>query len=347
MISKIHLKNFQGYSEFKLELSPTVTTIVGDSDRGKSAVLRALRWVAMNKPTGTSFIKHGEKQCTATARIDDIDIRRLRSKAENLYQMRQKSKVQKFASFKNDVPGPIADLINIGPINFQGQHDAPFMFSLTAGETSKALNQIVDLSIIDRSLSFLASNLTSAKQEQTTLSKLWEEAVAEVNKLAYVNRLDADYSKIEKLDKSINHQSNEIEDLHDDIEYLVHMHKESSQNANCIEAGTVIIKRAEAVHAQAKIIARLTALITDVEQCEKSIGIEIPDITALDKHFAAAALCRETYRRAGGVYHSARDQFLGVTELVAELESMQEQLTDAMGDTCPLCGQPTDIYGEI
>ena len=55
MIQSVHIQNFQSHKNSTLEFSPGVNIIVGTSDSGKTAIIRALRWVVWNRPSGDSL----------------------------------------------------------------------------------------------------------------------------------------------------------------------------------------------------------------------------------------------------------------------------------------------------
>lgn len=57
---KLRIQNFQAHKDTTIEFD-RIATIVGPSDIGKSAVLRALKWVAKNEPKGISFVRDGDK----------------------------------------------------------------------------------------------------------------------------------------------------------------------------------------------------------------------------------------------------------------------------------------------
>ncbi len=50
MLERLAFRSLQNLADFKLELDPQITTIVGPSDAGKSACLRGLRWLCLNQP---------------------------------------------------------------------------------------------------------------------------------------------------------------------------------------------------------------------------------------------------------------------------------------------------------
>lgn len=58
---KLRIQNFQAHKDTTIEFDRITTIVGGPSDTGKSAVLRALKWVVKNEPKGTSFIRDGDK----------------------------------------------------------------------------------------------------------------------------------------------------------------------------------------------------------------------------------------------------------------------------------------------
>ena len=58
MIKQINIKNFQSHKSTQLKLDPGVNVIVGSSDSGKTAIIRAYLWVVDNRPLGNAFVSH-------------------------------------------------------------------------------------------------------------------------------------------------------------------------------------------------------------------------------------------------------------------------------------------------
>ena len=85
-IKSLELKNFQSHKNLKIDFSPNVTSIIGPSDVGKSAIIRALRWIVFNRPAGDAFIQHGTKQAEVIIQVEKDTIIRTKGK-ENLYKI--------------------------------------------------------------------------------------------------------------------------------------------------------------------------------------------------------------------------------------------------------------------
>lgn len=88
MLHKLVIQNFQTHKDLGVTLGPHVTTIVGTTDAGKSSVLRALGWVALNRPTGDAFIRDGARAVSVELGTEKHDIIRERGPGKNTYVLR-------------------------------------------------------------------------------------------------------------------------------------------------------------------------------------------------------------------------------------------------------------------
>ena len=96
MIEGLKISNFQSHRDSSLEFSPGVNALVGDSDCGKSAVMRALLWVITNQPQGDAHVSNWLKDkkgkvkgiCQVSVLLDTGTVTRSRGKDENSYEYR-------------------------------------------------------------------------------------------------------------------------------------------------------------------------------------------------------------------------------------------------------------------
>ncbi len=200
MIERICLRNFQCHEKFDLELDPCVTIIVGRTDVGKSSLLRLLRWVGFNKPSGKGFIKRGSSFCKGEVWVDGHRIVRKRGK-ENSYSLDGK----KFVAFgQSGVPEEISNLLNIGEVNVQRQLDSPWWLLKSPGEVSRELNSIVSLDLIDKTL----SNISHTQRESKTLLSLSQQRLTKAredrDRLSWVVEANLDLKAIEDRSNNID-----------------------------------------------------------------------------------------------------------------------------------------------
>lgn len=193
-LQRLLIQNFQAHEKLKVEFDPGVTTIVGPSDVGKSAVIRALGWVSRNTPQGTAFIKDGEAGCTVKLYADEQVITRKRGRTgDNLYLLGDKE----FKAFGTGVPEPISKLLNLNDVNFQGQHDSSFWLALSAGEVSRQLNAVVDLTIIDSTLEEINRRYRAAMQVVDTRKDMLKKAKEDRKALDWVAEAQIDLTSVE------------------------------------------------------------------------------------------------------------------------------------------------------
>lgn len=162
MIQALRLRNFQRHRRLQIAFAPGITSIRGRSDAGKSSIVRALRWSLLNDIPGASFIRRGSVKASVRVRVDGKIVSRFRSPSLNLYKLDK----EPFRSFGNIVPQPVKDAARVNEINFQNQHDSPFWFSESAPEVSRQLNRVVDLSIIDESLTQIGQEVRKAQERE-------------------------------------------------------------------------------------------------------------------------------------------------------------------------------------
>ena len=160
---KLSLSNFQVHKFAEVEIPEGETTYIeGDSDTGKSAKLRALRWLCENKPDGGSFVTFkSPRGATATATLDLGDgnvIVRERGKTKNAYSLND----QVYEAFGREVPAPVAEVLKLSPYAFQLQGEPPFLIGSTPTEAAKILSSACGLGVIDTAVKFARDKKTVA-----------------------------------------------------------------------------------------------------------------------------------------------------------------------------------------
>jgi len=205
----VKIVNFQKHEKLTIDFDHPVVCIVGESDCGKSSILRAIRWLVSNRPGGESFIRHGTSHSRVSVVIDDGEtVTRRRDKGgKNLYKIGDRE----FTAFGVSVPDEIQSFLNIGEISLQRQHDPPFWFSLSPGEVSKELNQIVNLSLIDSTLANAASELRKAKAATEICEDRLKFVKQELEDYAFAKEMDTDLREIEELQEQIDGKASQID----------------------------------------------------------------------------------------------------------------------------------------
>lgn len=209
MIESIRLRNFQRHKDLLVELSPHLTVLIGESDVGKSSVIRALRFVCFNRPSGSFFIKHGTKNVRVDLRVDGHVITRQKGEKGNVCVLDKKE----FAALRRDVPEEVANLLNVSEVNVSQQHEATFWLSKTAGEVSKELNAVINLDLIDKTLSILNSRARKSRDIVEMTEDRLRKATFERDRLSWVKKADLALEYIEKQQEELSKISTKKEKL--------------------------------------------------------------------------------------------------------------------------------------
>jgi exonuclease SbcC len=292
MINKLEIQNYESHKHTILEFVPDINIIVGQTDSGKSAIRRSLNWIINNKPAGDSFRTYDSDNTTI---ILNDNIKRIKGK-ENKYIFNN----QEYKAFGQNVPEVIKKELNFSDINIQKQLDTPFLLSNSAGDVAKYLNKIVNLDIID-----------------TTLSKIEQKKRYHKNKIEYLkndlekhnNQLD-EYNNLDNLEKKLEElEYVQIEERNFRNEYskmkiLLGKYKNLLTKANEF----IILKEEIKINKNLKIYEE----IEKIKLKSKKIFILLEKIKNLNKK---------------------------LEKIKKEIEKKEELFTTQMPNICPLCGK--------
>lgn len=334
MLQNIKIRNFQAHKHLEIELDPHITSIIGPSDSGKSAIIRALRWLIFNRPLGDAFIKTGSKQAAVILKTENHTIKR-KIGQENLYILDG----EKYKAFKAGVPEEIQNILKLDEINFQNQHDSPFWFNESAGEVSRQLNQIVDLEIMDKTLTNLAGELRKARAEESVIQKRIEETSEQRQKLKHIRQMDDDLKKVESYYK----EHSEITVLTDSLASIiseVRLYTESQKkHAMTAEIGEKAVSAGNIWRGCIKDVRNLKDTIAQVRDLKPEVEKEIPDISALkymyeliEEHIKSISELKKYIERI----KNAKDSLDNISR---QSKKAEKEFKETIGKECPLCGQ--------
>lgn len=335
MLEAIRILNFQKHERLEIEFDERVTSIVGPSDAGKSSILRAIRWACTNQPQGGAFIRHGEKEAVVKLKIDGEIVTR-RKGTENVYKLGK----AEYKAFRGGIPDPIERHLNVSEINFQGQHDPPFWLSCSPGEASRSLNQIVDLDVIDSSLSNVVSELQRARLKVSISSERLKQAEDSKERLDWVVEADEAWTEIERLRKEIDEARRKEIPLLTLKSYILILSKDMEQTVEMNEALGKVIDLGKAVVEGQDRIDRMRSDLSLAREAKASIDEEVPDMSELTSLFDDY---RESCLRKASLsdrISDVRDGMEHVSDLRERQVKAKAKLAEAIGEECPLCQRP-------
>ncbi len=337
-IKSIRLINFQAHKDQLIKLSPRITTIAGATDRGKSAILRALGWCCLNNIAGDEFVREGEKETEVTITThhqnEETVIKRTRSAggAINTYQIGGRT----HKAFGQGVPQVIADHLAVNEINFQGQHDRPFWFAETPGEISRRLNAVIDLSVIDSSLSAVAQEVRASQDRKKLCEERLQRATDELEALKPQEQRVAEFHQLERLKEKSDELEERYGELYELIEAIV-TNPAKQHEARCSNAKEVLHLAGEARSITDR-VNTLTVLVVKIEKYQKK-STPPPSFAQLEEAYKRLLAAEEQLTALEDNIDQLSQNESKLEEAEDRLEAAEQILhRETKGQKCPLCG---------
>ena len=345
MIEYIQLRNFRTHKESELEFCPGVNVIVGDSDSGKTNIMRAIYWLAFGRPSGDSMRRRGANADTeVTIETAEHQISRIRGNTNNQYIVND----EVFKGFGQTVPPPVSDILNVNELNFMRQMDLPFLFSKTAGEVAQYLNRLINLDIIDSSLSNIKRMHSQAAASASSYQMEIQRLTHTLESYSWTDDADTDITKLEKKEARVDrlkttaaHLDTVLDDVHSHAEYVkqcayvpglvVQIQKLCSAFEHAQSNTTTYTALRSAVVAAQNAQAGL-AKLPATKGAEKALQ-------ALEQRVVQCDTASTVRWRLHAAVTEARADADSLQTILAEYTRSVVLLNKAMPETCPLCGQ--------
>lgn len=223
MISKIILNNFQIHKKLELNFEGNFTIISGENDSGKSSIIRAIKWVLTNSPSGDwmrRILKSGELTTTEVKIVykDGTIIKRIKGEGINKYEVDG----EEYENFGFKIPEPVLEAIKIYPfktnkeefdIHLAMQEDKPFLVFDSSTIKASVVDTLTGNSLIQKSItSFNKENLQLSK-DVTSLENSINENKSVLESLPDVTKSKELVIECKNLSKQINLIESSVLDL--------------------------------------------------------------------------------------------------------------------------------------
>ena len=211
-ISTIIIKNFQSHRHTVLNLDEHVNVILGSSDVGKTAILRALGWVFFNEPQGTAFIRAGETSTSVELIYSDgYSVKRIRNKKFNGYHINHPDfdEPKKLSGFGSSVPEEIQEITGVrkfeiadkieSSITYQTQLEGAFLLSESSIKKAKAIGAISNVNIIDRAIQIANSNIKDFRKNINTSEEALKNSEEQIKEYDNLDERKQNLEKVKNL----------------------------------------------------------------------------------------------------------------------------------------------------
>lgn len=215
-LTEIRLENFQDHKDSVVSLTNGINLIVGSSDAGKSAILRAVNFVFHNNLKGDSFIRHGTTECKVTLKFSDgVEVTRIKGNDVNSYHLKDiEGNNHSFPKVGTSVPDEIKKQLGEPPLDdkkrpiaYADQMANLFLVDLSPADLPRTLSELTGIQNLQSAAETLSKNARSYDRVIKDKNEKIEKLNTELDKYAYV---DKDYERIESIEVKLENINNEI-----------------------------------------------------------------------------------------------------------------------------------------
>ncbi|MGO1712452.1 MAG: AAA family ATPase, partial [Senegalia sp. (in: firmicutes)] len=226
-ITNVEINNFQSHKNTNIDFVNGLNVIVGPSDQGKTAIIRAIKWVLYNDPMGTFFIRHKEKEASVILTFNTGEkVQRLRSNTKNLYIYIDKDNNEEiYEGFGHNVPVDIIEKINIrkifldskesNSINIGEQLEGPFLLSEKNSTRANAIGRLVGVHVVDKAVQNTMKDIRNLNSSNKSLIEDIDLLETKLKDYSYLDDLEATIIQLETLQDIISYKENLLKILID------------------------------------------------------------------------------------------------------------------------------------
>lgn len=229
-ITKVEIFNFQAHGHKVVDFTKGLNVITGESNSGKTAILRAIYWALYDKPNGSDFIKTGAKSCKVRLFLSNgfiIERKRNKSSSGTFVLIQPDGSLEEYKGFSSKIPIEITNAHQMPEVKINGstyriniasQLDSPFLIGNSSSERISMIGSLVNADRADEASKEFKLDKTRANTEKTKFLELQTEKEKSLEKYVYldklkqtidviemaIQKLDADESNIAKYEDAYN-----------------------------------------------------------------------------------------------------------------------------------------------
>jgi len=195
-IKTITLENFQSYKNQVITCKPGLNLLIGTSDSGKSAILRAISFVLYNHPKKDTLIHWGEKETSVTLEFSDgVKVTRIKGDGKNdIIAIDSTGKKIPKVKIDKDIPDEIKELLGNPPqddfnglISYSDQFSKLFLVDLSPSDLPRSLSHLTGIEVLEESAKQLMSNYKAIEKQTKADEKEYKSLLEEFQSYSYVD----------------------------------------------------------------------------------------------------------------------------------------------------------------
>ncbi len=359
IIDRITIRDFQSIEHADLALGPW-TSLVGESDVGKSAVVRAL-YAALTNQRGDLFIRRGADSCGVLIELTDgraVAWSKRRGKSGEYQVIGATGDYQEFEKTGGEVPPEVAALLRVAvPVagdqllpGIQRQHDPPFLFADTARRRAQILGEFDGTNILLHADGDLRKKLRAEQSNATGARETAQKAEAALLEVEWVDSAAGLVAAAQRAHSAAETTGGRLDGLRASASGMAALYDalgiaratlDRTQPAPALDFDAIDQRIGHIVQMQ-----NARGLVAFNEQkVRRAHAHPLPDVMPIQgriDRLTGMSIAREV-AAAKSVQHDQARQASASALYAAEVSAIE--LEELVGTACPECGQPLTADG--
>jgi len=345
MITDLEIVKFQSHKESILSFHPGTNVILGDSDVGKSAIIRAINWAITNRPTGDSFRSNFGKGSTEVVIAFDGDeyFSRKKGTSINCYETED----GELKALRTDVPEEVKRIAQMEEVNIQPQHKAYFLLDETPGNVAKAFNAVSGLEEMDAALKTINSKVRASNSKATALMHSYAETCVEIEGLNWVGVAKAALATIREQEQELRTKQAlllKLVEILEQIDQIQDRHKQLPDFSalpkinEILELDETIEKRYDSMNAMIDLINAHGELKVKLKRCTDILQLDLSSTAEISQRIEVLNTRITEIQAAAEAISGHQPKIdsikLRIANFIRDVSDLESKL-----ETCPECGQ--------
>jgi exonuclease SbcC len=350
MIKSLEIQNIQSHEDTKLDFHPGVNVIIGSSDSGKTTIIRSLRKLVWNRPSGNALHSNWKDAGNSAIKLATNEGAVVWSKDKiDKYELTiPGQKTLEFTAFATTVPQEISNFLNIDEVNLQNQLDAPFLLSETPGVVASYLNKVARLDQIDIGISNINKWITGIKDLLNYKKGQLASEQVKLEKFNYLTDFEADVKTLEGLEKESDNIQAKYDQLSKLLQNIKSLDKRIEEEQQILKAEPLVDEILRLIKERKEVQTKhdkLCKLLNDIDVIQEQLDsynnilIAEPIVIELLTLYKSRDAIEADRSKLTRLVQDIKQNQLQLTQTQKKYDKLHQEFEDEFPDVCPLCGK--------
>lgn len=346
MFKSVSIQNFQSHAKTELDFHEGVNVIVGTTDGGKTAIIRALRWLIWNRPSGDALRSRWGGATNVQLETEEGVITRSKDKIDK-YTLRLKGQEDiEFKAIGTSVPAEIQRVLNISEINLQNQHDSTFLLSDTPGAVATHFNKVARLDRIDSATSAINGWIRGLKSDVSHLETDIATEKAKLPQFENLEKFEIEIEALEQMEGKVVTMRSRYSTLEKDIVRITNLEEEIETLTPLLGLEKLVTSILDDITKRDQLQTQIDELQTAIDDLEELEGKETTAnellpleplvLSILDKYKQRSEL-KTTKSQLKYILNQITQVEEDIVTIGNNVIKLETKFHKEMPDVCPLC----------